>query len=69
MDVALKSLTLWAAYQQFEEQNRGSIEVGKMADFVILDRNPLKVPLLELADLKVVETIKEGQSIYKATSP
>ena len=40
-----------------------------MADFVILDRNPLKVPLLELADLKVVETIKEGQSIYKATSP
>ena len=69
VDVALKSLTLWAAYQQFEEQTRGSIEVGKMADFVILDRNPLKVPLLELADLKVVETIKEGQSIYKATSP
>jgi predicted amidohydrolase YtcJ len=65
VDAALKSLTLWAAYQHFEEANRGSIEVGKQADLVVLDKNPLKVPILNLADLKVEETIKNGQSIYK----
>jgi len=45
---------------------RGSIEVGKLADFVILDKNPLKIPGLELADLKVIETIKEGRTIDQA---
>jgi predicted amidohydrolase YtcJ len=66
VDVALKSITLWAAYQHFEEANRGSIEVGKLADFVILDKNPLKVGILELSELKVTETIKEGKTIFKA---
>ncbi|WP_373649753.1 amidohydrolase family protein [Schlesneria sp. DSM 10557] len=42
MDVVLKSITLWAANQHYEEDNRGSIEVGKLADFVILDKNPPK---------------------------
>jgi predicted amidohydrolase YtcJ len=65
---ALKSITLWAAYLHFEEANRGSIEVGKLADFVVLDKNPMKVPSLALADLKVLETIKEGKSIYQATA-
>ncbi|MEZ6143108.1 MAG: amidohydrolase [Zavarzinella sp.] len=63
---ALKSLTLWAAYHHFEEANRGSIEVGKLADFVILDKNPHKVPILYLSELKVLETIKEGKTIFKA---
>ena len=66
VDVALKSLTLWAAYQHYEEANRGSIEVGKLADFVVLDKNPHKVPILALADLKVMETIKAGKTIYSA---
>ncbi|MFN9371757.1 MAG: amidohydrolase [Planctomycetaceae bacterium] len=66
VEVALKSITLWPAYQHFEEEQRGSIEVGKLADFVVLDRNPLKIPVLGLADLKVVETIKAGQTIYSA---
>lgn len=64
VDEALKSLTLWAAYQHYEEANRGSIEVGKLADFVILDKNPHTVPILALADLKVIETIKAGKTIY-----
>lgn len=64
VDIALKSLTLWPAYQNFEEANRGSIEVGKLADFVVLDRNPLSIPILELEDLKVLETIKEGKTVY-----
>lgn len=66
VDAALKSLTLWAAYQHYEEANRGSVEVGKLADFVVLDRNPLKVPTTALADLKVTETIKSGKTIYAA---
>ena len=66
VDAALKSLTLWAAYQHYEEANRGSIEVGKLADFVVLDKNPHKVPIEQLADLKVMQTIKEGKTIYTA---
>jgi len=66
VDAALKSITLWAAYQHYEETNRGSIEVGKLADFVVLDKNPHKIPIEELADLKVLQTIKEGKTIHSA---
>jgi len=66
MNAALKSLTIWAAYQHDEEANRGSIEVGKLADFVVLSKNPLKLPILDLAELEIRETIKEGKSIYTA---
>jgi hypothetical protein len=63
---ALKSITINAAYQHFEEASKGSIEPGKIADFVILDRNPLEVEQMTLKDIKVVETIKEGKSVYIA---
>lgn len=66
VDAALKSLTLWGAYQHYEEANRGSIEVGKLADFAVLDKNPHKVATSALADLKVTETIKAGKTIYAA---
>jgi predicted amidohydrolase YtcJ len=66
VDSALKSITLWAAYQHYEEANRGSIEVGKLADFAVLDKNPHSVPVWELENLKVLETIKEGKTIYTA---
>lgn len=62
--VALKAQTIWAAYQHFEEKNKGSIEVGKLADFTVLDQNPLKVDPLQIASIKVLETIKEGHSVY-----
>jgi predicted amidohydrolase YtcJ len=39
VDAAIKSITLWAAYQHYEEATRGSIEVGKLADLVVLDKN------------------------------
>jgi len=61
---ALKALTDWAAYQHFEEANKGTIESGKVADFVILDKNPLKIDPMELQNLEVLETIKGGESIY-----
>ena len=62
---ALKAMTLWAAWQHFEEDSKGSIEVGKLADFVVLSDNPLTVKPETLIDLKVLETIKEGTAIYR----
>jgi len=64
----LKSITLWAAYQYFEEKTKGSIEIGKLADFAVLSDNPLKIDPLKIADIKVLETIKEGRSVYRRKS-
>lgn len=64
--VALKAMTLWPAYQHFEEDRKGSIEVGKMADFVVLSGNPLNIERSELINLKVMATIKEGELLYQA---
>jgi len=61
---ALKSITINAAYQYFEEKTKGSLEPGKLADFVILDKNPLKVEPMTIKEIQVVETVKEGESIY-----
>jgi len=63
---ALKAMTIWPAYQHFEENEKGSIEVGKLADLVILSADPTAVDPETLDTLKVVETIKEGKTIYKA---
>ncbi len=62
----LKSMTIWAAEQYGEQDIKGSLEPGKLADLVILDRNPLAVDPLAIKDIKVVETIKEGVTIYPA---
>ncbi len=66
MAEALKALTINAAYQYGEENSKGSIEVGKLADFVILSQNPMTIDPDKIMDIKVLETIKEGQSIYTA---
>ncbi|GAA5495069.1 N-substituted formamide deformylase [Rubritalea halochordaticola] len=65
VDTALKALTIWPAWQHFEEKTKGSIEVGKIADFVILSENPLTIDEDLLADIKILETIKEDKSVYK----
>ncbi len=63
---AIKSQTIWAAEQYDEQGSRGSLEVGKFADLVILDKNPLTVDPMAIKEIKVVETIKEGKTIYRA---
>ena len=63
---ALKAMTIWSAHQHFEEATKGSIEVGKLADFVLLSDNPMTTDPERLAELKVMETIKEGTSVYRA---
>jgi predicted amidohydrolase YtcJ len=63
---ALKAMTLWAAYQHGEEALKGSLEVGKQADLVILDRDPTAVPRAELKDIKVLETVNDGRTIFSA---
>ena len=62
---AIKSYTINAAYAAFEEDIKGSIEVGKLADFVIIDRNPLEIPKNEIKEIQVVETIIRGKTVYK----
>ncbi len=61
----VKTLTINAAYSVFQEDMRGSITPQKIADFCVLNKNPCKVRFNELKDIKVLETIKEGRTIYK----
>lgn len=63
---ALKAQTLWAAEQYGEAGEKGSLEPGKLADLVILDGNPLEAEPMAIKDIKVVETIKEGRTIWPA---
>ena len=62
---ALHAVTLGAAYQYFEENEKGSLEAGKRADFVILAQDPRIVESEALADIDIVETISRGMSIYR----
>ncbi len=62
--IALKSITDWASRQYFEEKSKGTISVGKLADLVILDKDPLKVDPTKIREIKVLETIKEGQTVF-----
>mgnify|MGYP000380301340 CR=1 FL=1 len=63
---ALKALTIWPAWQHFEEDNKGSIEVGKLADFVLLSDDPTAIDPETLDQLRVQVTIKEDEVIYEA---
>ncbi len=63
---ALKTHTEWASIQYFEENSKGTITEGKLADFVILDRNPLKINPMEIHNIKIQESIKAGKTVYKS---
>ena len=65
---ALRAVTSDAAWQNFEEKRKGSIEAGKLADFVVLDRNPLTVSPAEIRNLVVVETFVAGRSVCRGSA-
>lgn len=62
----LRAITAEAAWQNFEEKRKGTLETGKLADMVILSDDPLAVDPMKIKDIQVLETIKEGNSIYSA---
>ena len=64
---ALKALTVNSAYQHYIETEKGSIDIGKKADMIILDGNPLTLPEAELRHIKVLETVKDGETVYTLT--
>ncbi len=61
---ALRAITADAAWQYFEEDRKGTLEPGKLADMVVLSADPLASDPMKIRDIKVLETIKEGESIY-----
>lgn len=63
---ALRAVTVNAAYQYFEEARKGSLRPGKTADLVLLDADPLAVPVERLRDIRVLETVKAGETVFRA---
>ncbi|MGO2102340.1 MAG: amidohydrolase [Psychroflexus halocasei] len=61
---ALKGMTIWAAYANFEEDEKGSLEPGKFADLTILDRDIMNVPLSEIPETKVLRTYIGGERVF-----
>ena len=64
---ALKAMTINAAYQNFEEDIKGTIEVGKLADLVVLSNNPLSMQTQDLLKLRVVATYSHGKEIFSSS--
>lgn len=62
---ALRGMTIWAAKSNFEEQEKGSLEPGKFADFIILDRDLMKASEKELLEIQVLETVLGGETVYR----
>jgi predicted amidohydrolase YtcJ len=67
VDVALRAMTLWAAWQHFEDDRKGSLAPGKLADMTVLSDNPLTIAPDRLANIAVVETFKEGRLVHRAS--
>lgn len=62
---AIKAVTINAAYQMYDEERKGSLEVGKEADFIVLDQNPLTIDVDEIKNLKVLKTYKAGELVFE----
>ena len=63
---ALRSYTIWAAHQIFQDDRIGSIEVGKEADLAVWDRDPYAVPTAALKDMRAELTLVKGRTVYRA---
>ena len=62
----LRAITMNSSYELHQDEYTGSLEVGKLADLIVLDRNVLKIPAQEIADVKVLETVVGGRTVYAA---
>ncbi|MGB3592055.1 MAG: amidohydrolase family protein [Nonlabens sp.] len=65
---ALRGMTIWAAYSNFEEQEKGSLETGKAADFIIMDTDLMEVDMRQVPTLEVVATYVNGELVYSQGS-
>lgn len=65
---ALKGVTIHAAYAYHEEDRKGTLEAGKVADMIILNANPMKVDKMRIKEITVLETIKNGETVYRSES-
>ena len=63
-ETVLRAATINAAYELHQDDAVGSLEAGKLADLIVLDRNPLTVPAEEIASTKVLETVVGGAVVY-----
>ena len=63
---ALRAITADAAWQNFEENQKGTLETGKLADMVVLSDDPLRIDPMAIKDIRVMQTIKEGETVYLA---
>ena len=63
-DEALRAMTIWAAKANFEEKEKGSLEPGKFADFVVLEKDIMVIPEQELFSVNVLETYINGEKVY-----
>jgi len=62
---ALRGMTIWAAKANFEDKEKGSIEPGKYADFVILDKDIMRINGAALPKVKVLKTYVNGEKVYE----
>jgi predicted amidohydrolase YtcJ len=61
----LKAATIWAAEAQFEEQLRGSLEVGKLADFTVIDKDLMTCNESEIKDIQALKTVVGGKVVFE----
>jgi len=61
---ALKGMTIWAAISNFEENEKGSLEVGKKADFIILDKDIMKISAEKMLKTNVIQTFIDGKLVF-----
>ena len=67
-EAVLKAATIEAAYELHEDDFTGSLQAGKLADLIVLDRNPLKIPAEDISNVHVLETVVGGGTVYESPS-
>ncbi len=68
-DEALRSFTIWGAWLAFRDRDLGSLEIGKQADFIVLDRDPILGPVADIPKTRVLRTVVAGETVYEADTP